>query len=684
MSSSSSASNGNSGPRSDQTSVLQYAQRLKLLYQTGLGILSPQSLQDTVQSTLDHIREIIPCQRASISLYESDGSASLLAVSADRTQHGAGSTAPPGSVDVQALRQGKPNLVQDITPLVASSPVYRRLQEEGIGAHVSIPLIAQGELLGSFNIGRSQPGSFTPEDIEIAGELSAGIALAILHKRQEQAMAESEATYRVMFEAVSDGIAIHEVPSGKIIDCNDRLCEMAGYTKAEFFAQSGPDGALWDEVYTLERALDMVKLAAAGEPQLFQWRTPTKSGGESWCEVTLRRAVLNGKIRVLAVIRDIAERKANENELRTQRDLVENLLETAPALIVVLTPDGIIARANRYTQQVTGHSIESLQGNDPYGFMPPEYREQAKELITHLLQGQSLEGVEIPFLAKDANPLLISWNGSPLRDPAGRIVGIMFVGQDMTALRQKEIQVQQMQKLEAVGRLAGGVAHDFNNQLTVIKGYCELLLRGHLPAEMLQSSLEEIYKAALRSAALVSDLLVYSGRQNLRPRITRLEAIIKDMEPRIRSLAEPDVQLQLQLPERLSPVFIDANHAQQAILNLCSNARDAMPAGGVLEISLTEIDGEVPPKAATPTKALTGPRIRLTVRDSGQGMDTDVLGRIFDPFFTTKPPGKGTGLGLAMVHSFVEQSGGSIFVDSHIDHGTTFTIDLPRAQDKLD
>jgi len=144
------------------------------------------------------------------------------------------------------------------------------------------------------------------------------------------------------------------------------------------------------------------------------------------------------------------------------------------------------------------------------------------------------------------------------------------------------------------------------------------------------------------------------------------------------------VQLQLQLPERLSPVFIDANHAQQAILNLCSNARDAMPAGGVLEISLIEIDGEVPPTTSTPTKALTGPRIRLTVRDSGQGMDTDVLGRIFDPFFTTKPPGKGTGLGLAMVHSFVEQSGGSIFVDSHIDHGTTFTIDLPRAQDKLD
>ncbi|HXE56427.1 MAG TPA: ATP-binding protein, partial [Gemmatimonadales bacterium] len=274
-----------------------------------------------------------------------------------------------------------------------------------------------------------------------------------------------------------------------------------------------------------------------------------------------------------------------------------------------------------------------------------------------------------------------------LRDAEGRPYRMIGAMSDVTAqreaeaaLRRSEEQLRQAQKMEAVGRLAGGVAHDFNNLLTSMLGYADLVL-AELPAgHPVRADVEEIQRAGQRAASLTRQLLAFSRRQVTRPRPVSLNTVVLDVERMLRRLLGEDVRLTLELAPRLGTVLADPAQLEQVIVNLAVNARDAMPEGGELSIATADVElteetvrgyGFGPP----------GPYVTLTVRDTGVGMSEEVKARIFEPFFTTKELGRGTGLGLATVYGIVKQFGGYIWVESAPGQGSTFTVFFPRVRD---
>jgi signal transduction histidine kinase len=241
-------------------------------------------------------------------------------------------------------------------------------------------------------------------------------------------------------------------------------------------------------------------------------------------------------------------------------------------------------------------------------------------------------------------------------------------------LRESDERFRQAQKMEAIGRLAGGVAHDFNNLLTVINGYSEALLKGEQD-DSRRRDLEEIYRAGQRAARLTRQLLTFSRRQAVNPKVLDLNGVVKDMEVLLRRLIGEDVRLTTTMEPRLGRIRSDAGHLEQAIMNLAVNARDAMPHGGSLRIETFNAEGD---------DVRPGPFVGIRVTDTGCGMDSAVLARIFEPFFTTKGVGKGTGLGLSVIYGVVEQNGGRIDVKSAPGKGTTFTLLFPRVMDPLE
>jgi signal transduction histidine kinase len=248
--------------------------------------------------------------------------------------------------------------------------------------------------------------------------------------------------------------------------------------------------------------------------------------------------------------------------------------------------------------------------------------------------------------------------------------------EDRTGLRQLEEQLRQSQKMEAVGRLAGGIAHDFNNLLTVILGYGELLaVRDDVPDQVRRDAVE-IVKAAGSAASLTRQLLAFSRRSILDPRVIDLNEVVGHIRSLVERLLGDEVALEVRLADLLEPVRADPNHMEQAIMNLAVNARDAMPAGGRVTIETANVTLDDRHVAENPD-ATPGPHVMVAVSDTGVGMEEEVKTRLFEPFFTTKALGKGTGLGLAMVYGAVKQSGGSIAVVSEPGAGSSFRIFLP-------
>jgi nitrogen-specific signal transduction histidine kinase/ActR/RegA family two-component response regulator len=254
---------------------------------------------------------------------------------------------------------------------------------------------------------------------------------------------------------------------------------------------------------------------------------------------------------------------------------------------------------------------------------------------------------------------------------------------NQTQTQQLEDQLRQSQKMDALGRLAGGIAHDFNNLLTIIKGHCGLLLDQLKPGDSLYGSGEQIQKASDRAASLTRQLLTFSRRQVLQPKVLDLNALIAEMGKLLRRLIREDIEFLLRLGESLGRVKADPGQIEQVLLNLTVNACDAMPKGGKLTIETHNmvVDNEY---ARTRPSVEPGDYVVLAVSDTGYGMDAATKARIFEPFFTTKEPGKGTGLGLATVYGVVTQSDGFIWVDSSPREGTRFEIYLPRVREKVD
>jgi PAS domain S-box-containing protein len=375
-----------------------------------------------------------------------------------------------------------------------------------------------------------------------------------------------------------------------------------------------------------------------------------------------------------------AERAAAEAALRTNEQRFRALVEHSWDAIALFGPDGAILYGSPATTRILGYDLSEFVGRNALEMIHDDDRDT---VVGRLTEAMANPGGRVDVAArvrhKDG-----SWRylegvlTNLLDDPS--VGAIVNNYRDATERRSLEQQVIQAQKMEAVGRLAGGVAHDFNNILTAIGGYTDLLLADLPLDDPRREDVDEIHRAADRAAALTQQLLAFSRRQVLQPKVIDLNALVSNVEKLLRRLLGEDVLLATALAGDVGRVRADPGQLEQVIVNLAVNARDAMPTGGRLTIETSNVDLDAA-YAAEHRSVVPGPYVVIAVSDTGTGMSADVQSHMFEPFFTTKEVGKGTGLGLATAYGIVKQSGGSIWVYSELGHGTTIKVYLPRVDE---
>ncbi len=376
---------------------------------------------------------------------------------------------------------------------------------------------------------------------------------------------------------------------------------------------------------------------------------------------------------ILCIIRNITELRRAEEALRRSEEHYRLLFETNPQPMWVFDRESYAFLAvNEAAVQHYGWSREEFLRMTARDIRPPE-DVPALEALVERTFGPARPGV-FRHLRKDGSIIEVETVGNPM--PFNGRPAIMVLANDVTEQRRLEEQVRQVQRMEAVGRLAGGVAHDFNNLLTVISGYTEMLVKALQDRPADQRRAEEIQRAAGRATALTRQLLAFGRKQVMEPRVLELDKVVEGMLPMLARLLGEHVEVRVERASALGQVKADPGQIEQVVMNLAINARDAMPDGGTLVVELADVElaGGTGPDAPLHT----GPHVMLAVRDTGCGMDATTQARIFEPFFTTKEVGKGTGLGLATVYGIIQQSGGTIRVESEPGRGATFRIYLPR------
>jgi two-component system, cell cycle sensor histidine kinase and response regulator CckA len=377
-------------------------------------------------------------------------------------------------------------------------------------------------------------------------------------------------------------------------------------------------------------------------------------------------------------LHELSERRAREEAERALRESegrYRRIVETATEGISFLDAELRVTFANGAFARMLGYTPEEMIGTPVEQYTFPEEFDESRKHMDARRRGV-VEQYERHLRRKNGTGCWCLNSGRPILDSDGRFAGSFGMFTDITERRQLEEQLRQSQKMEAIGQLAGGVAHDFNNLLTVISGNSELLLLGMAPENPLRTHVADIRHAGERAAGLTRQLLAFSRKQLLEPRVLDLNEVVSGIEKMLRRLIGEDIVLTSILSPDLRPVKIDPGQVEQVILNIAVNARDAMPQGGRLTIETRNLQDGNTPLSDVPSRK-TASSVLLSISDTGCGMTPEVKAHVFEPFFTTKGPGKGTGLGLATVYGIVEQSGGGIAVRSEPDAGTTFEILLP-------
>lgn len=522
-----------------------------------------------------------------------------------------------------------------------------------------------------------------------AGFLSAACALvfvslgALLIRRlgipSVRDLEESESKYRTLYDSATDGVTIL---TDFYEECNDQMCRILGYDRSEIIgrhpAELSPPRQR-DGRDSREVAAEYVKAALTGTPQLFHWTHRRKDGSLIDTEISLKAIELKPRKVLLATMRDITERLRSEEALRESEKRFRSVADCAPDAIISADRDGNVVFWNQRAQSMFGYREDEIAGKPVTLLMPERYRRGHEEWMgRYLATGEARylgTTTELEGLRKDGTEFSLELSLSSWQP--GEEISFSAIIRDISERKNLEEQLRRSQRLEAIGQLAGGLAHDLNNILTTIMGYSEMLARGLLSRGEVEQPLNEIRRAAERAASLTGQLLAFGRRQMLEPRVLNANEVIETLEDMLRRLLSEDIELVLDLDRDLGMVEADPSQVEQVMMNLVVNASDAMPDGGKLTIETrnTELSEEY---VSTHLSAVPGRYVMIGVADDGVGMDKETQARIFDPFFTTKETGKGSGLGLSTVYGIVQQSGGNIWVYSELEVGTTFQIYLPR------
>jgi PAS domain S-box-containing protein len=534
--------------------------------------------------------------------------------------------------------------------------------------------IRKGEhVIGLLFVQNHMPGAYTNRDLEVLQTLADQCSGALERVRAEQDLRESRQRFRDLFENSPDAIFVEDL-DGTVLDVNFAACVLHGLTREQLIGKNTLNDLIPPSRRENARR-DFQKLAS-GKLSWVGGESLTADGNSTPVEVRAGRVEYNGKPALLLHVRDITERRAAEAAVQSSEMLFRSVWENSVDGMHLTDENGVIIAVNKAYCKLVGMEAEELEGElftivyaeseNPQAILERHREHFRARAANRKIQHQyTLHNGQV--MALEITDSFIELHGQPLL--------LFSLFRDVTTQQRLEEQLRQSQKMEAIGQLAGGVAHDFNNILTVIHGHASLLLSSELE-ESASRSAQQISQAAERAAALTRQLLTFSRRQLIQPRKLDMNKIVGNMTDLLGRLLGEDVSLQLNYCPSPAMVEADVGMMEQVLLNLAVNARDAMPKGGRLTVRISIVDLDEAHVQRHP-EARVERFVCVSNTDTGSGIPPENLQRIFEPFFTTKEVGKGTGLGLATVYGIVKQHQGWIEVESIVGKGTTFRIYIP-------
>jgi two-component system cell cycle sensor histidine kinase/response regulator CckA len=501
-------------------------------------------------------------------------------------------------------------------------------------------------------------------------------------RRVEAALRKSEERYALAVQATNDGIWDVDFATGEAY-FSPRWKSMLGYEDNEI----PNDLEEWKKRLhpdDLQKVIEARTEYLAGRTPAYEVEYRLRHKNGSYCWVLSRGACVRdsrGKpYRFSGSHIDITKRIILERALKESEKKYRDLFEESKNAIAIVDVGGRITDVNPAAAELLGYTREellSMSFASDFGIAPTV----GEELLKTLTSCGFVKDFELELRRKDGRKVVVHFSATVTRDESGNVTGYRGIAHDMTEHKRLEQQLMQAQKMESIGILAGGVAHDFNNILTAISGYGETI-RDHIPEDdgLLRESTEQVLRAADRAADLTRSLLAFSRRQLILPKRVEVGVILRNTSKLIRRLIGEDIELSTSFSDSKLPVMADTGQIEQVLMNLATNARDAMPHGGRMHISTRQVIVREGTEARFDL-AKPGKYARISISDTGVGIERKYLGSIFEPFFTTKEVGKGTGLGLAMAYGAIKQHDGSIVVKSRPGNGTTFSIYLPVVED---